>query len=287
MLANILKGITRRPARTRIAFERTGEHVPGCPRGIYTIDPDGEDCRLIRTSGECPRWSPDGRRIAFVEGTKDNGGLPSVFVMNPNGEDVRRLTCHHDVSVTPACWSPDSRRLAYSLWLWHENRSALCIVDIATKTWKQVLYTEDQIYPTWSPSNSIMFSLYSGGTVPRLFEVRPETTRSTECSDFLPGDSEPIWAFDGSSVVFGRDGGLVVRNAGGQDQFIRTRGTAIQWAISPDGLRVVYAAQGTRGAGFEPFVVSLPHQSHSNLITNPIVDDHEVDTRYVSWSPWL
>ena len=39
-------------ASSRIAFERTGEHVPGCPRGIYTINPDGSDYSGPRISDQ-------------------------------------------------------------------------------------------------------------------------------------------------------------------------------------------------------------------------------------------
>ena len=117
MFSKLLRGLTSRQSPTRIAFDRTGEHVPGCPRGIFTTDPDGSNCRHIRPDGDSPRWSPDGQWIAFVETTKDNGGLHSVFVMGPAEEEARRLTFHHDVMATAPAWSPDSKYLAYSLWL--------------------------------------------------------------------------------------------------------------------------------------------------------------------------
>src|SRR5260370_23674187 len=116
-----------RQSTTRIAFDRTGEYVAGCPVGIYSINPDGSDCRQIRATGDSPRWSPDGRQIAFVEKTKDNGWLHGVFVMRPDGGEARRLTFHHDVMATAPTWSPDSGRLSYSLWLWQEQKSELCV----------------------------------------------------------------------------------------------------------------------------------------------------------------
>jgi len=278
-----------RKLRTRIAFERTGEHVPDCPRGLYTINPDGSDCRHIRPTGQSPRWSPDGHWIAFSEGTRDNGGLQSVFVMRPDGSDVRQLTHHNDVDATPPCWSPDSKRLAYSLWLWNEKRYQLCIVEIATKKWKHLLYTEDSIYPSWSPSDRIMFSTRHGDGDLRLLEVDVNGAQFRQAPGFERGDSEPVWTRDGSKVVFGRDGSLgVAETASGRTQVIRTKGTAIQWAIAPDGESVAYAAQETGiVAGFEIFVIDLNGQSKLKLVGNPIVDDHEVDSRYVSWSPYL
>jgi Tol biopolymer transport system component len=280
---------TRRGGSTRIAFERTGEDVPGCPRGIYTVNPNGSDLRHIRPSGQSPRWSPDGRWIAFSEATRDTKGLQSIFVMRPDGADVRQLTHHNDVDATPPCWSPDSRRLAYSLWLWSEKRYELCVVEVATKQWKHLLYTEDAIYPVWAPSDRIMFTMSRDDAGPRLFEVDSSGKQFRQAPLFEPGDSEPVWTPDGKRVVFGRNGGLGVADTGtGKTHMINTEGTAIQWAISPDGESVAYAAQETGSvAGFEIFVLGLNEQTKRKLVSNPIVDDHEVDSRYVSWSPLL
>jgi len=73
-----------------------------------------------------------------------------------------------------------------------------------------------------------------------------------------------------------------------QTRVIPTTGTAIQWAIAPDSESVAYAAQETAFvSGFEIFVLDLNGPPKRKLVSNPIVDDHEVDTRYVSWSPYL
>lgn len=105
---------------------------------------------------------------------------------------------------------------------------------------------------------------------------------------FHPGDGEPVWTNDGTRVVFGRNGALVVMDAdGGHVTSIRPKPAAIQWAIAPDGQKVAYSCQGGGNAGFEVFVVDLNDQSTSRIVANPIVDDHEVDSRDISWSPYL
>lgn len=43
----------RQTSLTRIAFERTGEHVPGCPRGRPSHSADGPEPSMVA------RWSLD------------------------------------------------------------------------------------------------------------------------------------------------------------------------------------------------------------------------------------
>ncbi len=288
MLSRLFRGITNRQPVSRIAFERTGDHISELPRGIFTINPDGSDCRRIRSEGDSPRWSPDGKWISFAANTEDNGWLPSVFVMRADGQQERRLTFHHDVSATPGTWAPDSKRLVYSLWLWHEKRYQLCVVDLETQNWKHVDYVKNEIYPIWSPTNKIVFCEYGSGR-PSLFEIGEDGQNRRQCSIFEPGDYDPVWTYDGSKLVCGSDEGPVVMNADGSGRrTLRSPQVAIQWAISPDGQNVVYSSsRETPNSGFELFIVDLNNESKRKLVANPMKRDKEVDSRYVSWSPWL
>jgi Tol biopolymer transport system component len=289
MLNKFFKSFGKKEPHSRIVFERTGETISGLPKGIFTIKPDGSDCQQIRAKGESPKWSPDGRWIAFVEQTQDNGWLHSVFIMKPDGQNARRLTSHHDVTATPGAWSPDSKCLAYSLWLWQEKKYQLCIVEVETGRWKHVCYSDDEIYPVWSPLNKIVFRQFGKPGGHRLFEVNPDGQGFQPCPMFESGDDEPVWMWDGSRLVFGSNDGLVVMNGDGNGRrIIRSPQGALQWAMSPDGENVVYSSsRETSNAGFELFIVNLKDESKRKLVANPMKGNKEVDSRYVSWSPWL
>lgn len=140
----------------------------------------------------------------------------------------------------------------------------------------------------WAPANKIVFNQYGTSGDPRLYEVDPANPQLRPCAPFEPGDTEPVWTYDGRKVVLGRRGGIVVMNSDGSEpETIRLERQPIQWAISPDGLSIAYTCQEVSGAGFEVFVVSLSDQSKRKLVANPIIKNKEVDSRYVSWSPWL
>ena len=67
--------------------------------------------RLRRLRGHLwsPRYSPDGKRIAFVH---DSGGRGQIYVMNPDGSDAMNLSDNDFCDRSPR-WSPDGKTIAF------------------------------------------------------------------------------------------------------------------------------------------------------------------------------
>ncbi len=79
---------------------------------LWTVKTDGSDPRQLtrheaRDTG--PRFSPDGRWIAF---TSTRMGNADVWVMPAEGGEPRQLT-HHSGGDFVATWTPDSRRVIF------------------------------------------------------------------------------------------------------------------------------------------------------------------------------
>jgi dipeptidyl aminopeptidase/acylaminoacyl peptidase len=82
---------------------------------IWVADLDGSTPPRQLTHGVKdgqPRWSPDGRWIAFVRTTKADDAKPQLYLLPAEGGDARQVT---DVKtgVGEFAWAPDSRRVAY------------------------------------------------------------------------------------------------------------------------------------------------------------------------------
>ena len=91
--------------------DTAGPELPA-KNDIYVSDFEGTNIARI-TSDECssvPHWSPNGRTILFV--SRRAGGL-NLFVMSPDGSNVRQITRHGNVYDGQHLWSPDGNKIAY------------------------------------------------------------------------------------------------------------------------------------------------------------------------------
>jgi Tol biopolymer transport system component len=90
---------------------------------IYTISSSGGTATKLTSSGKnyWAKWSPDGKRIAYVNET--SAGWRDVWVMNANGSNKQRVAMVGRDSVDspvdywvltgPPTWEPNGKRLAY------------------------------------------------------------------------------------------------------------------------------------------------------------------------------
>lgn len=88
------------------AYDEFRDHTLG---GLHIVGHDGAGSRAVRGGEELvgpPRWSPDGRWLAFVNDDGDAG--LGLYVVNADRTVRRRLS---DAASEPS-WSPDSRQLA-------------------------------------------------------------------------------------------------------------------------------------------------------------------------------
>jgi Tol biopolymer transport system component len=120
--------------------------------GFSVVPAQGGKSRLLRSdnSDMGASWSPDGKQIAFVHGFADGETLKfnsTLYTMNPDGTNVRRLLGHSCNPGTPA-WSPDGGRLAFSC------KDGVYVMRLATGNLVSVEngdYSISPITPSWSP----------------------------------------------------------------------------------------------------------------------------------------
>jgi len=106
------------PDGSQIAFQmsrpRAETDPPGAARAELWIVPanGGEPRRLTQEEDRSPRWSPDGRTIAFL-GRRGQGATTQIHLLNAAGGESRPLTSA-PAPVTTFKWSPDGRSIAFT-----------------------------------------------------------------------------------------------------------------------------------------------------------------------------
>jgi Tol biopolymer transport system component len=133
-----------------------------------------------------PAWSPDGRWIAFVR--RQRGDVErEIWVMRPDGTDVRRLTSLHGSSINPA-WSPDSTRIVFA------SNIVGSLYDLYTVTLSDGRIRRltrsgpDTIEPAWSPDGSTIAFSQDGAIA--TVDLQGKTTTLTSSEN---NDSSPAW----------------------------------------------------------------------------------------------
>ena len=79
---------------------------------INTVNADGSNNQVLipnRAFEESPRWSPDGKQLAFVS-TRD--GNQEIYTASADGRQVTRLTRELAADNNPN-WSPDGKQLVF------------------------------------------------------------------------------------------------------------------------------------------------------------------------------
>lgn len=109
------------PDGSRVAFTRVvvDEKRTAYETSVWTVGTSGKDSPLRLTSGKHdgqPRWSPDGKLLAFVRtGEKDESGKPhppQIALLSMAGGEARLITDLPKGAANPV-WSPDGKHIAF------------------------------------------------------------------------------------------------------------------------------------------------------------------------------
>lgn len=102
------------PDGSRVAFvvQRADRDADRVLTDIYIADVSGGEPRQLTNSGKdrSPRWSPDGKIIAFVS---DREGKPQIWMIDITGGEAWCLHTEIAVMSTPL-WSPDGKMIAFT-----------------------------------------------------------------------------------------------------------------------------------------------------------------------------
>ncbi len=162
-------------------------------RGAIWVAPlDGSGEPRAFTSGEkrdaMPRWSPDGRWLAFVSNRGPDKTPANLYVIPAEGGEARKLTDRKE-GVEKIAWSPDSTRIAFA----SRYRDAAYEEEDdkkrAPRRLTRLFYKLDSVGWTTDRRKHIFVVDLAGG--------EPKQVTDGDCED-----GDPVWTPDGKGILF-------------------------------------------------------------------------------------
>jgi hypothetical protein len=190
------------PSPGKIAFASTN----GGDSEVYVMNADGSNPTPLTANAVFdgqPAWSPNGSRIAFTSARLD--GFDEIYVMKPDGSDVKRVTIPVGADDSKPAWSPTGNQIAFT-----SNRDGNNEIYVmngdgsgATNVTNNPANDDDA---AWTANgNKIVFaSTRPGSNGSDLWQMDANGSNVTHLTN-APGDDDiPDWSSDGANLAFDR-----------------------------------------------------------------------------------
>ena len=218
---------------------------------VRLTDAPGADMR--------PRWSPDGRSIAFIS-TRDNGA--QIWTMNPDGSGQKRIT-NISTAIDAFEWTPTGDYFLYSSSVYPDCKDDECnrIRDeekakdpVKARLIDKLPY---RVWNSWKDDKySHVFAIPSAGGIPRDLTPGPFDTPPID----IGGGQDFVASPDGKEVAFVKNTDPMVATSTNNDIWLvgidganprcittANKGNDNQPVYSPDGRYIAYRSMARAG----------------------------------------
>lgn len=259
------------PDGKRVAFTVQEPPAPTKPaqRHIWMLQTDSRELRQWTNSAKSehtPRWSPDGRTLAFLSDREDT---TQIWLIPADGGEAVKLTTGKN-AIETFRWSPDGKRIAF---LATDPRTAEEEKKQKDQDDARVIDVDRKPSRIWTVdlATHAAKALTTGPWTFRDLEWLPDGRRILAAGNDRPADEhrglERLCA--------------VTLDSGKVEEILRPKGPFARLQVSPDGASVAFVSSPEDGPTAQDlFVLRLDSRTARN-VTGPLKD------RPVMWHQWL
>jgi serine/threonine protein kinase/Tol biopolymer transport system component len=185
-----------------LSFSQDGQWVAfvSFPDGILWRSRSDGTQRLQLSSTELyaslPRWSPDGKQIAFFSVT--SGKAPRIYVVSADGRTPQELLPDDDHPQADPYWSPDGTALVFGS-PYASSSKGIRVLDLKTRALTTLPDSQDLFSPRWSPDGRYIAAVRWNSQSLLLFDRSKQ-----KWSEVGQGRnvSFPNWSHDAKYIYF-------------------------------------------------------------------------------------
>ena len=223
-------------------------------------------------SKAAPAVSSSDGRIAFAS---DRDGNLEIYVMNPDGSNLTRLTYNAAEDNWPS-FSADGTRIVFISLRDDPFHAEIYVINAdGTNETRLTTTSTGEDTPAFSPDGTkIIFTSVSSLGSGDVFIMNADGTGRTNLTNDANNDYEPVFRPDGSQIVFSKitdpfDQRIWVMNADGTNQTLLSPHSLLFGpSCSPDGTKIAVSVGGSSsgigvmnadGTGFVQLTFGLDH----------------------------
>jgi dipeptidyl aminopeptidase/acylaminoacyl peptidase len=258
----------------------------------------GEARQLTRGGSDTrPRWSPDGKKLAFISG---RAGAPQIYWIALEGGEATRLTSI-STGADNELWSPDGRTVAFVSSVYPDCRDDACNAGrdaakekskVKARVYEKLLYRHWTEW--WDGKRGHLFTeaVEGGGAARDLtpganYDVPPFNEGAPEAIAFSPDGRELCFTAntDKDEALSTNADLFTVDVAGGGEPKRITTNPGNDWgpAYSPDGKWIAYRAQLLGGYEADRWRLMLYERESAKQIN--LTENIDLSVESYIWKP--
>lgn len=257
----------------------TGKITFLCSDGLYIMDADGSNQKLLASGISEYLWSPDGKKITYITPlVSANGDVPPskdyrLWIMNHDGTNPIQLSqpSQGRYRTDSVDWSPNSQQLVYSA------GPDIYRINIDGRGFTRLAYDSSTGADSWS--YSLVHWLRDGriSVVTQNQGVRRIYAMNSDGSNQQEVDIS-VFLRESERVEITKRKISIMDSAGAEKFHVNVGLGFVQWRISsPSGTKIAFAADGD--GDFEIYVFDIITLKLTQLTYNATWDDKP------AWSP--